>query len=205
MSGRLLRIAGPLLVAALVWTAPAQAQFSESYKFLEAVKKKDGQKVTDALAEPGSTIALSRDVSTGETALHIVVARRDKTWLEFLIGKGANVNQADVKGVTPLVLACNLNFIEGVEVLVAKGAKLDQSNSTGETPLISAVHARNVELMRVLLRAGADPDRADNSGRSARDYAALEGRGGPLLAAIEREAKPKSAKGTGKPVFGPAG
>ncbi|MGH6786565.1 MAG: ankyrin repeat domain-containing protein [Novosphingobium sp.] len=205
MPRRLLRIAGLLLVAALAWSAPAQAQFSASYKFLEAVKKKDGQAVTDALAEPGSTLALSRDITSGETSLHIVVARRDKVWLEFLISKGANVNQSDFKGVSPLMLACNLNFVEGVEVLAAKGARVDQSNASGETPLIAAVHSRNTELMRVLLKAGADPDRADNSGRTARDYAALEGKSGALLAVIEREAKAKSAKGSGKPVFGPAG
>lgn len=199
------RWAWALLAVTLVWTTPAQAQFSEGYRFLEAVKKKDGQKVTDALAEPGSTIVLSRDVTSGEGPLHIVIARRDKAWLEFLIAKGANVNQADFKGVTPLMLACNLNFIEGVEVLAGKGAKVDQSSLTGETPLIAAVHSRNIELLRVLLRAGADPDRADNSGRTARDYAALDGKSSPLLAAIEREAKPKSAKGTAKPVFGPSG
>jgi ankyrin repeat protein len=193
-----------MLAGLLVLSAPASAQFlSDGYKFLEAVKKKEGDKVTDALSEPGSTLINTRDITTGESALHIVVARRDKLWLEFLISKGANVNIRDVKGVTPLVLASNLNFVEGVEVLVAKGAKVDEPSQTGETPLIAAVHTRNLELMRVLLKAGANPDRADNSGRSARDYAMLEGRGSPMLAEIERSAKPRNQ--TGKPVFGPTG
>ena len=42
-----------------------------------------------------------------------------------------------------------------------------------------------IALIRLLLKAGADPDRADNSGRTARDYAALDGRNSPLLAEIE--------------------
>lgn len=171
--------------------APALAQFSESYKFLEAVRKKDGEKVTQALADPAQTVINTRDVTSGETALHIVTSRRDLTWMQFLIAKGANVNARDSKGVTPLVSAVNANFAEGVELLVGKGARLDESNNSGETPLITAVHNRNVAVMRLLLKAGADPDRADNSGRSAKDYARLGG--GNLLSEIETNAKAKGA------------
>jgi ankyrin repeat protein len=180
-----------LAAAAMVWSAPAAAQFSESYKFLEAVKKKEGDKVTDALSEPGTTIINTRDVTTGESALHIVTQRRDLTWMSFLIGKGANVNIRDAKGVTPLVVATNLGFIEGAELLLERGARADESNNAGETPLITAVHNRNLQLMRVLLKAGADPDRADNSGRSARDYALLDGKGGSLINEIQTNARPK--------------
>ena len=190
----------PLLtMAALSLAAPAAAQFSDSYKFLEAVRKKDGNAVTDALAEPGSTLINTRDVTSGETALHIVTKRRDLAWMEFLIGKGANVNLRDSKGGTPLVLATNANFTEGVELLVGKNARLDESNNAGETPLITAVHNRNTGMMRILLKAGADPDRADNSGRSARDYAKLGG--GSLLLEIETNAKPKG--GDKAKTFGP--
>lgn len=100
--------------------------------------------------------------------------------------------------MTPLVVATNANFIEGVELLVGKGARLDESNNAGETPLITAVHNRNTAMMRILLKAGADPDRADNSGRTARDYAKLGG--GTLLSEIETNAKPKTAK---PKTFGP--
>lgn len=181
--------------------APAAAQFSESYKFLEAVKKKEGQEVTDMLAEGGPNLINTRDVTSGETALHVVTQRRDLTWMQFLISKGSNVNARDVRGVTPLVVACNLNFVEGVDLLVSRGAKVDDSNNSGETPLITAVHNRNVPLMRILLKAGADPDRADNSGRTARDYARLTG--SPTLTnVIESDAKPKG-KAQGAQSFGP--
>jgi ankyrin repeat protein len=193
-----------LLLAALIamvgLAAPAQAQFSDGYKFLEAVKKKDGQKVTDLLNEPGSTIVNARDIVTGESALHIVVARRDAVWIQFLTAKGANPNTRDKKGVSPLMLASSLGFIEGIQALLDSGARVDDANDAGETPLISAVHRRDTNMMRVLLKAGANPDRADNSGRSARDYARLEGTG--LLAEIDKSAKPKSAQSGG--VYGPS-
>ena len=183
----------PALGALLAWAVPVTAQvgFSEGYKFLEAVKKKNGTDVTDMLAKGSPTLINARDISTGETALHQVTARRDLTWMQFLIYKGANVNLRDSKGVSPLVVAVNTNFAEGVDLLVSKGAKIDDSNNAGETPLITAVHNRNIAMMRILLKAGADPDRADNSGRSARDYALAEGKGGALLTEIETNAKAK--------------
>lgn len=182
---------------------PAQAQFSQGYRFLEAVKKKDGQKVEDAINEPGSTIINTRDVSTGQSALHIVTARRDLTWMSYLLAKGANVNARDGKGQTALQLAINFGFTEGVQLLVDRKADLNESNDAGETPLISAVHRRDLAMLRILLKAGADPDRADNSGRSARDYAALEGRTGPLLGEIESSTKAREQRAKAKGTYGP--
>ena len=194
----------PLLAGALCLSSPAQAQFSHGYKFLEAVKKKDGAEVEEALNEPGSTIVNTRDVTSGETALHIVTQRRDLTWMSYLIGKGANVNLRDARGVTPLQLASNLGFIEGIELLVESKARIDEANDAGETPLISAVHRRNIAMARILLKAGADPDRKDNSGRSARDYATLDNAGGSMLAEIQANAKPHGQRPGGGAVYGPS-
>lgn len=202
ISRLLLRCISSILVACAAFSAPASAQFSDSYKFLEAVKKADGDKVTEALSEPGSTIINTRDITSGETALHIVTARRDLTWMSFLISKGANVNTRDVKGGTALVVAANLGFIEGVDLLIEKGARVDEPNATGETPLIYAVHSRNVPLMRTLLKAGADPDRADSSGRSARDYAMVSGRSSSLVTEIETHARPRGASAA--KIYGPS-
>ncbi len=196
------------LIAALALTAistPAAAQFSfsDGYQFLEAVRKEDGAKATELLNQPGSTVVNARDVSSGESALHIVMTKRNPTWARFLLQNGANPNIRDNKGVTPMVVAANIGFIEGVETLIKNGARLDDANDAGETPLISAVHRRDIPMMRVLLKAGANPDRADNSGRSARDYAALQGAGSPALAEIQANAKPAGEFDSGE-VYGPS-
>lgn len=188
---------------AALFAVPAQAQFSDSYRFLEAVKKKDGQTVTECLSEPGSTIVNTRDLVTGETALHVVTQRRDVAWIRFLAQKGADPNIGNKKGVTPIALASSLGFVEGVEALIAAGARVDEPNQTGETPLIAAVHRRDISVIRALLEAGANPDRADNSGRSARAYAELDGSGSPILAEIRSRAK-SSQQQQGAKVYGPS-
>lgn len=191
-----------LLALGLAAPMPVAAQFSDSYKFLEAVKKKEGQEVTDMLAEGSPSLINTRDLTSGESALHMVTKRRDLTWMQFLIARGANVNIRDSKGATPLVAACNLSFVEGAALLVEFGARVDESNSAGETPLITAVHNRNIEMIRILLKAGANPDRADNSGRSARDYARLAPNAATLLSEIDTNAKPKAKPGQGQ-FYGP--
>jgi ankyrin repeat protein len=199
----MLGVLASLLAGAVLAASPAQAQFSAGFKFLEAVRKKDGNAVEQALNEPGSTIVNTRDSSSGETALHIVTQRRDLTWMSYLIGKGANVNARDGRGVTPLQLASNLGFVDGLDLLVSARARVDEPNDAGETPLMFAVHRRDIAMMRILLKAGADPDRKDNSGRSARDYALLDGRG-PLIAEIEASSRPKGQRAGGGAVYGPA-
>jgi uncharacterized protein len=189
-------------VCAFALAMPAQAQFSESYRFLEAVRKKEGDKVNDTLNEPGTQVVNTRDKTSGESALHIVTARRDLVWMQFLVGKGANVNIRDARGTTPLVVAVGLNFLEGVEFLLGQGARVDEPDNTGETPLITAVHRRDIGMVRALLKAGGNPDRPDNSGRSARDYAQLDGKGSTMLNELDNA--PKAAPGGGKKTYGPS-
>jgi ankyrin repeat protein len=192
-------------LAAAALSVPAAAQmFSEGYEFLKAVRDRDGDAATTALNQPGSVLINARDIGSGETALHIVTQRRDLVWLRFLLQKGANPNMADKNGVTPLVLASNLGFNDGVEALVDGGARIDVTNSAGETPLIAAVHRRDTALVRLLLSKGANADRTDNSGRSARDYAALMNANGPLMAEFERSDATRKG-GASDQTYGPRG
>ena len=190
---------------ALALAVPAAAQFqSEGYQFLEAVKDREGTKATDMLTKNGSQVVNTRDLSSGDTGLHIVVARSDALWISFLLQRGADPNIRNKKGVTPLQIAAALGFTEGVEPLIKGGANINVADQTGETPLITAVHARNVALVRLLLEKGGDPDRSDNSGRSARDYMMLIGSSNTLLK-MEFEAadKKRAAAGT-KQDYGPS-
>jgi len=201
MKRRWSRMLVPFAAGVLLCSTPAFAQFSKGWKFLESVRDKEGEAVTEALSDPASNVVNTRDSSSGQTALHIVTERRDLTWMDFLIAKGADVNARDNHGVSPLVVASNLGFTEGVELLVRHGARVDEPSQTGETPLIAAVHRRDLGMMRILLAGGANPDRADNTGRTARDYAGQAGHNSPMLALIEELAQPHAQSSGG---YGPS-
>jgi ankyrin repeat protein len=182
------------VAAAVLATSPVAAQFSDSYNFLKAVKERKGEEAEKFLAEPGTVIINTRDGTSGETALHIVIQRRDSTWLGYLLQKGANPNLADKKGTTPLMLATQLGYVEGIDTLVRKKATVDQANRSGETALILAVQLRNAEAVRALLKAGANPDKKDSrAGYSARDYAKQDGRAGAIASIIENHGKTDAA------------
>jgi ankyrin repeat protein len=178
------------VVAVTMLAVPAPAQFSDSYKFLKAVRDGDGAKVNEALDVPGSTIIDTRDYTTGETALHIIVKRRDTTWLGFLLARGAKPDVRDTQGNTPLVLASQMGFTEGVQQLIERRANVNLENNQGVTPIIAAVQNRDLATTRLLLAAGANATRPDRvAGKSARDYAMEDRRSAAILKMID-DAKP---------------
>lgn len=191
------------LAAGLMATPAAAQRFSEGYEFLKAVKERDGDTATQMLNEPGTTVVNARDITSGESAMHIVTARRDVIWIRFLAQRGANPNIEDKEGNTPIQLASQLGFVEGIEALIKAGARVEVTNDAGETPLITAIHRRDTAMVRLLLEKGADADRTDNSGRSARDYARLMGGNSQMLDEIERNDAKREEEGSGES-YGPS-
>ena len=188
------------LAAAALGVAPAAAQQrSPSYTFLEAVRKQDGNKVTEMLNEPGQNIANVKD-DRGDAAIHIVTRRRDMLYLRFLLARGANINLEDGAGNTALMLAVEAGWPEGVALLIQQRANVNAANRGGETPLIRAVQRRDTQLVRTLLDAKADPDQVDRlAGMTARDYAARDTRS-PAIAQMLKDAAKVTRTG---PAAGP--
>jgi ankyrin repeat protein len=193
------RIIGAMIAVTLLTPTLSGAQFSGSFNFLKAVKDRDGAKVTDIIQKPGSgpVIIDTRDPATGETALHIVTKGRDIVWLNFLLAKRANPNVRDGQGNTPLQLASQIGWGEGISLLLDRGATVDQPNNGGETPLIRAVQNRDMASVRLLLAAGANPNKHDTgAGMSARDYAVRDPRASLILKALD-EARPRAKSSIG--------
>lgn len=193
------RFRAAALALALAPVPALAQQFSESYQFLEAVNKGDGNKVMEFLNKPGTQIINSRSRENGETALHIIVRRGDAGYLRFFLSRQADPNIRDDRGMSPLLLAVNENFPEGVQILIEKKANVNLANSSGETPLIRAVQTRNLEMVRTLLAANADPDQADViAGMSARDYARADTRS-PQIAQLLADAPKRERRAVSGP------
>lgn len=192
-------LAGFAMVATLGFAMPAAAQFSDSYNFLKAVKDKDVGKAREIVEKPGNTIINTRDPDTGGTALHIATRRSDAPWVGFLLQENADTNSRDRDGNTPLIVAAQARWSEGVRIFLSIKARVDEQNRLGETALQTAVQNRDSYVTKMLIDAGASPDMNDNSGKSARSLAD----GDPRNAAIAKLFKDVPVRKP-KPVQGPS-
>ena len=194
------RFVAALLIAGAAIPAAAQFQ-SEGYKFLQAVRDSKNDEVIQTLNKPGVTVVNTRDVTTGEGALHIVAKRGDAPYLTFLLQKGADPNLRDGKGNTAMVLAATAGQTDLIHILSLAKANPNLGNSSGETPLILAVQRRDLGMVRELLADGADPDQADIiAGKSARDYATQDTRN-PVIAKLLAATPKKERRAVSGPKF----
>jgi ankyrin repeat protein len=76
--------------------------------------------------------------------------------IQTLIQAGANPNDKDAIGGTPLALAAENNHLETVQALVSAGALVNQTAIFGNTPFLLACEKGAVEVAEFLVHHGAD-------------------------------------------------
>jgi ankyrin repeat protein len=181
-----------LNLAAVATPAIAQSGGYDGIQFVDAVRKKEGDKVTEAVRKNGPGIVNAKDVN-GDTALIVAITDRNEDFTAYLLNQGADPNLGGKGGDTPLIAAARVGYQDAAEWLLGQGAKIDGTNRMGETALIIAVQQRQVAMVKLLLSHGANPDKPDSAaGLSARDYAVRDGRSREIIQAIEAK-KPKPA------------
>ena len=180
------RVLAAVLLALFAVPSIAQMGFSESFRFLKAVRERDGETV-DSITSNASSVAINaRDQATGEGALHILVRGRDLNWLGFLLSRGARADLPSNDGTTPLMLAAQIGWRDGAERLITRRANVNMANNRGETALIFAVQRNDVPMVRLLMSQGANPDQTDSiAGYSALDYARQDRRRAGVLRVLE--------------------
>jgi quinoprotein dehydrogenase-associated probable ABC transporter substrate-binding protein len=88
----------------------------------------------------------------------------DPERVKFLVGKGADVNQPDSQGWTPLTNAARQRHDKMVDQLIGLGADPNKVDGNSMTPLISAVMRDHVPTVEVLLKHGANIEEAGPDG-----------------------------------------
>ena len=110
-----------------------------------------------------------------QSALADRIQSGDRRAALAMIADGADVNQAQPDGTTPLHWAAYRIDRELVVALLKKGARANVVNRYGASPLAEAVRVANAELVGMLLEAGADANVANEDGQTSLMLAARTG------------------------------
>ena len=96
--------------------------------------------------------------------------------VENAIQEGANVNQPDDKGRTPLYLAASAGQLKIMSMLIGANANVNLPAISGDTPLYIAALKGHLESARLLIEAGANVNQLNDKGRTPLIGAAYKGR-----------------------------
>uniref|UniRef100_A0A6Q2XQ92 Ankyrin repeat domain 52 n=1 Tax=Esox lucius TaxID=8010 RepID=A0A6Q2XQ92_ESOLU len=127
---------------------------------------------------PSSAKALCIDEPNafGNTALHMACYTGQEAVANELVNRGANVNQPNHRGCTPLHLAAvSTNGALCLELLVNNGADVNMQSKEGKSPLhMAAIHGRFTR-SQILIQNGGEIDCVDKYGNTPLHVAAKHG------------------------------
>lgn len=106
------------------------------------------------------------------SALHLAAQKAQRTVIQLLVERGANINSLDGNGVTPLVDALFHKRIEAAEQLLSLGADAGLVGDEGETAIGAAVMAGAHRMVEMLLAKSVDIRVIDSCGQGLLHFAA---------------------------------
>lgn len=116
-------------------------------------------------------------LSTGHDSFDVTDAVKNGNLvrIQALLEAGANVNQRDKKGRTPIIIASEIGDAILVKLLLAWNADVNVIDSWDRTALLVAAQKADTGILRNLLAAGANPDTANKNNITALIASAQKG------------------------------
>ncbi|XP_049695366.1 protein phosphatase 1 regulatory subunit 12B isoform X9 [Helicoverpa armigera] len=111
----------------------------------------------------------------------------DKDEVQRLLKRGADINTANVDGLTALHQACIDDNLDMVEFLVTHGADVNRGDNEGWTPLHATASCGFVSIARYLLENGADVAAVNYDGELPVDIAESDAMGDMLQKIIDEK------------------
>ncbi|WP_321470136.1 ankyrin repeat domain-containing protein [Halarcobacter sp.] len=85
-----------------------------------------------------------------ENFLHKIIIENKIESVKWLIKQKLNLNEQDIKGITPLMLACKYGYLDAVEELIKAGADVDCESYSGNTAIEFAVYNNYFSIYKIL-------------------------------------------------------
>lgn len=109
---------------------------------------------------------------TGLHDLHTIATRGTVAEIQPCLDAGADVNEPNRVGYTPLTIAASRGDVSITRALLDAGADVDRTDPNGTTALGAAVMSRApMDVISLLVEHGADPNRVNQRGQSPLDLA----------------------------------
>lgn len=135
--------------------------------------------ITGDLSTVKKYIWLTKDINMinpqGRTLLIQSAQKGQLNIVQYLLAKGASIDQGDFNHITPLMTASRSGHIEIVKYLLKKNAKYNLVNRFGYTALSWAVKWGQTHIAELLLDHGAEIDTLDLADNSLLDLALFAG------------------------------
>ncbi|EAY21207.1 hypothetical protein TVAG_283760 [Trichomonas vaginalis G3] len=107
---------------------------------------------------------------SGLAPIHLSIKYNNSDLFDYLLEIGADINQKNGFGETPLVMACKMlnSDIEMVSYLIKKGADVNIPDRFANTPLHYAVLRDHVQIAQMLIENGADVNQPNTNFQTPR-------------------------------------
>ncbi len=134
--------------------------------FFDAIFRKDVGAVKQLLEEKPGLVHAKLETDK-KSPLHIAAIENCCQIIEILIKAGADIEDKDNHGNTPLHAAVSATpserSYEAAELLINLRAKVNQRSLKGKTPLNIAAEKNDLKAAKLLVKANANPNAKDNS------------------------------------------
>jgi ankyrin repeat protein len=112
-------------------------------------------------------------------AFYAAIRENDLTTLTAIVAGGANINEKDEHGLTPLMDAAWVGSVDAMKLLLDHGADPNLTNSAGSTALMLAT--TEIAKVRTLVARGANVNLVTARGRTALFLAAMSDRSADIV------------------------
>jgi len=125
---------------------------------------------SETAREPSEPKRKSRRIGFSDGCVFLAAcAAGDREEVKVLLGRGADIDTANVDGLTALHQACIDDNLDMVEFLVANGADVNRGDNEGWTPLHATASCGFLSIAKFLLEHGANVAAVNNDGELAID------------------------------------